>query len=158
MDPSIRQFIDTQFDALDYSKRIDHKRLNTSGAVFDLQKLYDKINRQYFQDELDLSITWYGKIHGRPRNQFNFGLYYYPLKLVKIHCVLDHLIVPQYLVEYVIYHEMLHHVCRPYYDEKGIYRVHSKLFKQREKQFLHYKLATDWLKKHRELFFNGEMG
>jgi hypothetical protein len=49
---------------------------------------------------------------------------------------------------------MLHHVCPSYVDEKGLHRIHSKEFKNKEKQFIHYELAQRWVREHHADFFD----
>ncbi len=102
---------------------------------------------------LNLTITWFGKPGLRNRSRVTFGLYHDPLKLIKIHRLLDSPSFPEYLVSYVIYHEMLHCVCPAYVDEKGVNRIHSKEFKEKETEFCHYELAQEWIREHQELFF-----
>ena len=68
--------------------------------------------------------------------------------------MLDSPSFPDYLVSYVVYHEMVHNVCPSYFDENGFHQIHSKEFKKKEEEFRYYDLAQDWIKKNREnLFF-----
>lgn len=151
----VKIFIEKNIKNLDYTHLLTQKKflLSTQGSVYNLQKIFNEINDEYFNSSLDLSITWFGKPSRRPRTRVTFGLYDGPLKLVKIHKMLDSPILPDYVIYYVVYHEMLHHVCPSYRDEKGIHRIHSKEFKQREVQFQHYQLAQNWIREHyRHLF------
>lgn len=151
--PSIKAFIEDNVKKLDYSHLLDRSKLTSQGTYYDLQKIYDKLNEEYFKKQLKLSITWFGKPSQRNRSRVTFGLYYDPLKLVKVNRLLDSPAFPNYLVSYVVYHEMLHHVCPSYIDETGLHRIHSKEFKEHETQFRYFKLAQDWIKEHQEYLF-----
>lgn len=152
--PTIRAFIEDRLKSFDYSHELDLKKLHSKGNVYDLQKIYHDINAAYFDKRLDLFITWFGRPISKNRSRVTFGLYHDPLKLIKINRLLDSPSFPDYVVEYVVYHEMLHHVCPSYYDKKGIHRVHSKEFKAREIEFRHFSLAQKWIKEHTEYLFH----
>ncbi|MEM1283001.1 MAG: SprT-like domain-containing protein [Chlamydiota bacterium] len=151
--PSVKAFIEEKLTSFDYSGQLNENALSTKGEVYELQALYDKINEQYFGGQLRLKITWFGKKQRRRKSQVTFGLYQEATKLVKINRMMDSSFFPEYFVEFVIYHEMLHHVCRSYYDEKGKHRIHTPEFKKREQEFEHFELANLWMKKNYNNFF-----
>jgi len=151
--PLVREYIEKNLPKFDYSHTLNHNQLHTRGHVFDLQKIYDDLNAEYFDSRIDLSITWFGSALKRSRSRVVFGLYHDPVKLIKIARFLDNPLYPDYLVQYVVYHEMLHNVCPSYYDERGLHKVHSKEFKEREKKFRHFALALEWIKKHQHALF-----
>lgn len=148
----IREYIEGCIKELDYSHEIDQEKLITKGNIYDLKKIYHEINKSYFNSRLKLNITWFGRKNGKNRSQLTFGLYHDPLKLVKINRLLDSPSIPEYLISFVVFHEMLHHVCPSYY-ENGQHRVHTKEFKEREKSFEHYDLAQRWIKDNMEHLF-----
>ena len=45
----IKSFIDENLKKLDYSHLIDKSKLHTVGETYDLQKIFDDINKQYFK-------------------------------------------------------------------------------------------------------------
>lgn len=146
---AVRHYIEESLKTLDYSHTLDHKKLTTKGNVFDLEHLYQKVNNEYFHNRLDLLITWFGKKRRHKeggRSRLTLGLFHDQLKLIKINRFLDKENVPEYLVRFIIYHEMLHYVCPSYIDEKGIHRIHSKEFKEKEEQFQGYELVQEWIK------------
>lgn len=151
--PSIKAFIEDNLKNLDYSHEIDSSKLITQGAYYNLQKLYNELNEEYFNNKLNLHITWYGKPYHRGRNRVTFGLYHDPLRLIKIHRLLDSPSFPHFLISYVIYHEMIHHVCPSYVDSNGQHRIHSKEFKELEAKFSHFNQAQRWIKEHHEYLF-----
>lgn len=151
--PFVKAFIEDNLKTLDYSHELNLNKLHTKGHVFDLQTCLNDLNREYFNQQLNLHITWFGKPSSRGRNKLTFGLYHDPLKLIKINRLLDSPSFPSFLIEYVVYHEMVHHVCPSYY-ENGIHKVHTKEFKERELKFKYYHLAQKWLEEHTEYLFN----
>jgi predicted metal-dependent hydrolase len=155
--PSIKAYIEVNLQKLDYSHELDLNKLQTAGKVHDLKAIYDAINKEYFENSLKMHITWFGKTNHRNRSRITFGLYYDPLKLIKINRLLDQQHFPEYVVAYVIYHEMLHFVCPTYVDEKGQKHIHSKAFKNLEKKFKHFELAEQWLKKHHNELFSSSL-
>lgn len=151
--PNVRAFIEDRLKSFDYSHELDLKKLHSKGNVYDLQKIYCNLNSEYFQKGLNLFITWFGKPISKNRSRVTFGLYHDPLKLIKINRLLDSPSFPDYIIEYVVFHEMLHHVCPSYYDQNGVHRVHSKEFKDLEATFKHFSLAQKWIKENTKYLF-----
>ncbi len=151
----VKSYIEEGLKKLDYSKSLDATKLYIQGNVHNLRHLYNQVNDQYFNNEVDLQITWFGKPINKRRREVTFGLYCEPLKLIKIHRRLDNPSYPDYLVSFIIYHEMLHHLYPPYVDKKGRTHIHNREFKRREKLFQHYDLAQDWIERnHPNLFIS----
>lgn len=150
---NVRAFIEKNLQQIDLTHLLNTKKLSFQGSVYNLQNIYNELNQNYFNNQLDLKITWFGRPI-RPRRHMVFGLYHDSLRLIKIHRLLDSPSFPDYVVSYVIYHEMVHHVCPSYFDKKGLHRVHSPEFKAREKQFAHYDLAQRWIKEHTDFLFH----
>lgn len=151
--PSLKAFIEFNLQKLDYSHQLDISQLKSQGNVYNIRQMYQELNREYFNGKLRLHITWFGKSTQRNRTKVTFGLYHDPLRLIKIHRLLDSPSIPDYVVSYVIYHEMLHHVCPAYVDEKGMNRVHSREFKMKEQNYRHFNLAQSWIKEHQDFLF-----
>lgn len=143
----IRFFANTYFSKADFSSSVDEDKLWTEGKYYDLKEIYDSLNERYFNGKLDLKITWFKKPKYRTYTNLTFGSYSHPLRLVRINQLLDHAAIPSYFIEYVVYHEMLHHVCPAYTDEQGREWIHTPIFKRREKEFHHYDRAKLWEKK-----------
>lgn len=151
--PSIKAYIEDNLQKIDYSYQLDLNKLQTKGEFFDLKKTYEEVNKDYFNDQLKLYITWFGKAQRSSSNRITFGLYHDPLKLIKISRLLDQQHFPDYFVSYIIYHEMLHHVCPAFVDEKGMKHIHSRNFKEREREFRYYQLAQEWIKNNQKYLF-----
>lgn len=155
LSPSISAYIEDNLPNLDYSHSLQTAGLLVNGSHYNLQDLYSKVNHLYFRDPLGLNITWFNRIPSRKANQVVLGLFHTPLKLIKINRLMDTPKVPDFVISYVIYHEMLHHVYPAYVDEKGRRRVHGKIFKEKEREFHYYEQARDWIKDNHHTFFSG---
>lgn len=149
----VKAFIEDNLKHLDYSHQLDRQKLYSQGNVYNLKHIYDALNHEYFQGELGLHITWFGKPMLRARSRVTFGLYHDPLKLIKVSRLLDSPSFPDYFVSYVVYHEMLHHVCPAYFDGSGQHQIHSKEFKEREEQYRYFDMAQQWIKDNQANFF-----
>lgn len=144
--PTVRAFMENAYKKLDHTHTIDVSKLDVNGLIYNLKDIYDELNKEYFNSSLKLSITWFGTHIQKNRTKINFGLYYDTLRLIKVNRIMDSSSFPEYVLKFVVYHEMLHYVCPSYYDDKGVHRIHSKEFKALEKKFAQYKAAQAWLK------------
>jgi len=125
----------------------------TKGQVYDLEKIYRKINERYFDSRVRLPIMWFGNAQRAVRCSRTLGYYDEEEQVIKIHRLLDNAYFPTYYIDFIIYHEMLHTICPPYYSKAGKYLTHHKKFKEREKEFRQYHLAIEWEEKHLDAFF-----
>jgi predicted metal-dependent hydrolase len=77
------------------------------------------------------------------RRSIKLGSYCARDRLIRVHPRLDDPSVPRFFVEYVVYHEMLHHVLPP--DVRGGRRqLHDARFKRMERAFPRYDDAIAW--------------
>jgi hypothetical protein len=72
-----------------------------------------------------------------------FGAYLPEIQTIRIHPALDQVFVPRYFVEFIVYHELLHHVIPPV-RRNGRYEIHSPVFRRREREFPAYAEALAW--------------
>jgi len=126
--------------------------LRTKGSVHDLMQIFQAVNQRYFSNTHDALIGWGRKSScettpRKSRRIIKLGSYSTVQRLIRIHPVLDHRWVPRYFVEYIVYHEMLHHVMPPY-RENGRVVLHPPEFRQREQQFHAYARSMDWEREH----------
>ncbi len=136
--------------------RTRRPRLRPVGDCFDLRQLRDTVNEQYFDGRLFVHITW-GKVPMRRRTErrrrapvrrtIHLGTYTPELNLVRIHRKLDQPWVPRYVVESVVYHEMLH-ADIPALEKNGRRRLHTPEFRRRERLFERFEDAEQWLRAH----------
>ncbi len=143
---SIRCFAMSYFAKADYSHKLLTKKIVVKGKCYDLKEVYENINQKYFQNSLDLSITWFKRPSYRRFNHMTFGSYDRSLKLIRVNGILDNSITPFYFIYFLVYHEMLHAVCPEEVDISKRRRIHTKLFREKEKNFPYYKQAKLWEK------------
>ena len=117
----------------------------SEGRYFDLQAIFDKINGKYFSNRLRrYTVTWGRKRKLPPKEYFVFGSIQEDDRLIRIHPMLDARFVPQWFLEYVMYHEMLHAFVPDKFDRSGRRIVHHENFTRRERKFPFYRRAKKW--------------
>lgn len=123
--------------------------LRTRGQKHDLHAIFGRLNDTYFQGMVDASVTW-GRRAKRPKRQrtsIKLGTYCADRKLIRIHPALDQSWVPRYFVEYVVFHEMLHHMM-PMPVRDGRRELHTPEFRESEQRFRQYAQAIEWERQH----------
>jgi hypothetical protein len=115
------------------------------GRFFDLKAVFNKINARYFANSLKgYTITWGRRRKLPPKRYFVFGTIQEEDRVIRIHPRLDASFVPQWFLEYVLYHEMLHAVVPEETTPTGRRRIHTKEFHRREQAYPLYKKARRW--------------
>jgi hypothetical protein len=129
--------------------RIRKLVLQPVGVALDLREVFADLNERYFEGRLAAGITW-GKSSiasrcGRRRSaSLQLGSYSYEDRLIRVHRVLDHPEVPRYVVEAVVFHEMLHADMPP--EVRGGKRLfHTPEFRRRERQYRNLTRAERWI-------------
>jgi hypothetical protein len=127
--------------------------LVTKGNHHDLLALFHDVNQRYFSGTVDALVSW-GRsspsrrsASRRPRATIKLGSYSAVERLIRIHPNLDRSWVPRYFIQFIVYHEMLHHVI-PASRGPGRSTIHPPDFRHREQQFRHYERAIEWEKAH----------
>ena len=122
----------------------------TSGHVHDLAKIADEVNRVYFDGMITSKVTW-GRDTSRKRVRVRrVGSYQRDVDTIVIHPILDDRRVPEKVVAFTLFHEMLH-AQQPATQK----RHHDKAFRQAEKTHPHYDEVETWMKKHTRLINGG---
>jgi hypothetical protein len=126
--------------------------LFTKGQHHDLLALFHDVNAKYFGGTVDALVSWGRSSRARryarrPRATIKLGSYSAVERLIRVHPNLDRCWVPRYFIQFIIYHEMLHHVI-PASRGAGRALLHPPEFRQREAQFRHYERAITWEKSH----------
>jgi len=118
-------------------KRIDSAR----GNVYDLDEIFEELNRQFFYGLLARPEMTWSRAHAR-----NSLAHYDPAhNAIVVSRVFDHARVPRYAVEYIVYHEMLH--LKYPVKLRGSRRcVHGPEFQAEEKLFPQLDQAKAFLK------------
>ncbi len=121
-------------------------KIEPEGRVYNLKKIMEKLNREYFNGALDLTITWGRRQRRYAVRKRTLGSYNYETRTIRINPILDSPRVPRYYLEYVIYHEMLHAYLGIRRTKDGRRLVHTPEFKELERRFKHYDRAIRWEK------------
>jgi hypothetical protein len=127
------------------------------GEVLDLREVVADLNQRYFAGRLKVRITW-GKAAGESAHpasncrrtrtaSLQLGSYSYEDRLIRIHRVLDRPGVPRYVVESVVFHELLHADLPPV-TRRGRRYFHTPEFRRRERQFRHFERADCWVREN----------
>lgn len=120
-------------------------RIDPVGEHHDLKEIFDELNRRYFRNRINATIT-YGpapRVRG-PRRSIKMGSYSSDSKVIRIHPALDQARVPRYFVEWIVFHEMLHHVHRARRGPDGRRCVHTPEFLEHERRFYAFERAQRW--------------
>ena len=115
--------------------------LEARGQHFDLAGILEGLERRFFRNQLPrLRVGWTPR-----RSKTILGHYDSAHRTISISRWLDSPRVPRYLVEYLVFHEMLHAI---YPVERDGHRrvVHSRRFRAAEKKFPKYAQARRKLK------------
>ena len=143
--PYIRSFINQNKHILKI-KPLRKVNMRTQGRYYNLLDIYNSLNGEYFKGKISASITWG---NGGPRHRARkrtLGSYNIHNNMIRINPLLDNKRVPQYFLEFVVYHEMLH--ADMGVAVNGARRtVHSKEFRKRETIYNHYHRAVEWERK-----------
>ncbi|WP_236558934.1 M48 family metallopeptidase [Chlamydia sp. 17-3921] len=126
------------------------------GDVYDLQEIYKDINHRLFQDSLNLRIGWFGRDFSGRARRVVLGSFHEEEQLIRIHRSLDRIEIPQFFIEYLVYHEMVHSVIPKEYSISGRTIFHGKKFKEYEKRFPLYERAVAWEKAHINVLLRAE--
>ena len=113
---------------------------NPTGKVYDLRRLFTRLNHRYFNNALPRpSLGW----SQRPTKRL-LGHHDYAHQSIVISCALDEADVPPYVIEFLLYHEMLH-LKHPPRAVNGRQHYHTAAFRAEEQRFARYDEAMDWL-------------
>ncbi len=110
------------------------------GRAYDLDKIFDHLNARYFEGRLEKPVlSW-----SQRRTRRVFGHHDGVHKAIVISRTLDSPRIPRFVLEFVLYHEMLHIKHPP--QRAGMRSVyHSDEFQADERRFEKFYEATDWL-------------
>lgn len=113
------------------------------GEFYDLNEIFDLLNQIYFQNLLAKPIiTW-----SASKTYRILGHHDSTHKTLAVSKSLDDKSVPRFVVEYVVYHEMLH-IKHPTKYINGRRYNHTPSFKHDEKEFAFFDEAEDWIEQN----------
>ena len=112
------------------------------GQFYDLNEMFNEINRQYFSNRCQPpKMKWGTRLTRR-----KFGMYLPSSDTVVVSLSLDQQYVPRYVVAFILYHELLHKQLGMK-DTAQRQIAHTTKFRQLEKQFSQYDEAQRFLEK-----------
>ena len=128
--------------ASDIARRLrGRKMISTSrGNYHNLDRLFTRLNRRYFDEALEKpTLTW-----SQRRTRRILGHHDSAFNTIVISKTLDAPDVPEWFVEYILYHEMLH-IKHPARIVKGRRLSHTKAFLAEEERYPLFDEAQEWL-------------
>ena len=115
---------------------------SSQGAVYDLEEVFDELNGRFFGRELARPVlSW-----SQQQTRRVLGHHDHVHEAIIISRTLDSPRIPRFVLEYVLYHEMLHikHAARVV---KGRTIYHGRQFRTDERRFERFDEALKWLDK-----------
>jgi hypothetical protein len=134
-------------------------RLEPVGRHHDLSVIFAALNRRYFAGRIAATITFGPAPRSRrPRKSIKMGSYSADSRVIRIHPALDQPKVPRYFVEWIVFHEMLHHVYRARRGDDGRRCVHPPEFVEHERRFHDFHRAQAWENENLDLLLRAPVG
>jgi hypothetical protein len=131
-------------DASQEARRSRGYKVTTSsrGKVYDLAELFKQLNAKYFDGRLESPmLSW-----SQRKTRRILGHHDHVHQTIIISSTLDETAIPRFVVEYVLYHEMLH-VKHPARLISGRTIYHGPGFREDERRFERFDEAVKWLEK-----------
>lgn len=125
------------------------RTLLAQGQFFDLSQVLERVCSLYFGGPVEVGIGW-GQLRKGRRKKRRGGVrsralatYSFHDKCIRVSPVLDAEFVPEFVMDWIVYHELLHHVLPVEGDEsRKVY--HSTRFRCLERAFPRFEEAQAW--------------
>lgn len=115
---------------------------SAKGAVYNLDAIFKRLNLHYFGNTLKKPVlTW-----SRGKTFRIFGHHDATHETVVISKTLDDARVPEFVAEFVLYHELLH-IKHPTHTINGRRQIHTAAFRRDEELFPQFEEAEEWLER-----------
>jgi hypothetical protein len=127
------------------NKRVNGRKVITSstGETYDLEKIFHKLNLVYFQNSVSKpTLTWSAR-----KTYRILGHHDATHETIVISKSLDNKKVPKFVVEFVVFHEMLH-IFHPTTHRNGRRYNHTAQFRADEKKFAYFEEAESWIEQN----------
>ena len=127
------------------SKRDRGRKVVTTskGAAYDLDDIFADLNSSYFRGKIPKPVlTWSAK-----KTYRILGHHDATHGHITISKSLDSKNVPRFVVEYVVFHEMLH-IAHPTRHVNGRRYNHTPAFRRDERKFAHFDDAELWIERN----------
>jgi len=126
------------------TKRTRGRKVITSskGDVYDLDAIFESLNYRYFRNALPKPVlTWSAR-----KTYRILGHHDSTHDTVVVSKSLDDVSVPAFVVEYIVFHEMLH-IAHPTKHVNGRRYNHTPAFRRDERKFLYFEEAERWIER-----------
>ena len=110
-----------------------------AGRVFDLSPIFQQLNSRHFRGKLQARLSW-----SRRRSRTVLAHYDPAHQTIVVNRRLDHPSIPPWLMEYVVFHEMLHASLGGCLSN-GRWLVHHSRFREAERRFPNYRRARAFI-------------
>ncbi|MCY7375536.1 MAG: hypothetical protein LH472_06145, partial [Pyrinomonadaceae bacterium] len=127
------------------SKRTKGRKIISSaaGEIYNLEEIFARINSIYFKNSIPKpTLTWSARQTYRI-----LGHHDATHETIVISKSLDDGKVPLYVVEFVVFHEMLH-IFHPTIHRDGRRYNHTPQFRRHEKKFARFEQAENWIEQN----------
>jgi hypothetical protein len=133
-----------QTQAFENRRRRGRKIVTTArGEAYDLEEIFARLNRVYFQNALPKPVlTWSAQ-----KTFHRLGHHDSTHATLVISKSLDDKKIPAFVVEYVVYHEMLH-IKHPTVYRNGRRYNHTPAFRRDEENFEFFTEADAWIEQN----------
>jgi hypothetical protein len=112
------------------------------GTVYNLNRVFERVNMEFFHGRQEIpNLTW-----SQMATRRKFGHYSPSNDTVMISISLDSIHIPEYVIEFVMYHELLHRKIGVKVSGTRAYG-HTSKFRKAERQFPRYLEAQEYLNK-----------
>lgn len=143
--------IDQHVESRLASTRPAPPKLDGRGRHHDLESIAAEVVRKHlggeWKDDERVPVGW-GRSASRARRGLRLGSYDPDSRCVRIHPVLDQPAVPRFVVAFVVFHELLHHLHPPRRDAAGRMVHHGDAFRAKEAAHPDYAAIHAWERAH----------
>ncbi|MGD9561449.1 MAG: SprT-like domain-containing protein [Pyrinomonadaceae bacterium] len=113
------------------------------GEVYNLTQIFRELNKEYFRGRIAKPVlTWSAR-----KTYRILGHHDSTHKTIVVSRSLDSKDVPRYVVEYIVFHEMLH-IKHPTVHHNGRRYNHTPAFRADEEQFEYFEKAEKWIERN----------
>lgn len=113
------------------------------GAVYNLTEIFRELNKIYFRGRIPKPVlTWSAR-----KTYRILGHHDATHKTIVVSRSLDSREVPKYVVQYIVFHEMLH-IKHPTVHHNGRRYNHTAAFRADEEKFEHFDKAERWIERN----------
>ena len=132
------------------AKAVENKRANgrkiitsSKGEIYDLDEIFARLNQKYFRNSIEKpTLSWSAR-----KTYRILGHHDSTHETIIISKSLDDAKVPNYVVEFVVFHEMLH-IYHPTTHRDGRRYNHTPQFRRDEKKFAYFDKAENWIEQN----------